>query len=399
MLNSNSAKRNFFIVVESPLTDRDYKRFGVEILAENYNVVIFDLTEYLFKGLNSQYKPLDKNVYPSLYEIENEQDLKDKFHQIKKNDYVLCLFGGGFEYRLVHELLYQAQAFKINSYLDINSNLVLSENQGNSLKHILRKIKMIFFSPRRLCAIIYNRLIWPKKKNYAANLLLISGEKSNTGNFIESNLTKKLLGHALDYNIFLSLKDIELSKDHILFLDEFEPFHPDYLRCKDLVPPPADEYYDLLCFCFDYLEQKFKLPVVIAAHPRSQYSSMPDYFKGRKIVYGKTGELVKMSLLVLTHCSTATRFAVLAKKPIICLTMDHYIRVGNKQVDYLAQSLHLKIINLNKKIDIDWSDLNYDEDIYANYIREILKIPGSPEENTWVILTKYLKELEMAKNR
>jgi hypothetical protein len=57
------------------------------------------------------------------------------------------------------------------------------------------------------------------------------------------------------------------------------------------------------------------LTVVIAGHPCGHYEKRPDFFQGRKVIQGKTAELVKNAKLVILLESAAINFAILYKKP------------------------------------------------------------------------------------
>ena len=55
-------------------------------------------------------------------------------------------------------------------------------------------------------------------------------------------------------------------------------FSPDYLYMGVEPPVSADEYYPRVCLFFEFLEKKFNLHVIIAAHPSSDYNQKKDIF-------------------------------------------------------------------------------------------------------------------------
>lgn len=105
-----------------------------------------------------------------------------------------------------------------------------------------------------------------------------------------------------------------------IFLDEFIPFHSDYLYQKQMAPVTAERYYPLLNNFFDRVEKALDVEVIIAAHPKSWYDKLPDYFNGRRVVKGDTCQLVRGCKAVIAHSSTSVNFAVLYYKPVILIT-------------------------------------------------------------------------------
>jgi hypothetical protein len=133
------------------------------------------------------------------------------------------------------------------------------------------------------------------------------------------------------------------------------------------------------------------IEVVIAEHPKSDYSKHPDYFQGRKRVRGDTARLVHESRFVLAHASTSIDYAVLFEKPIILLTsevldkttMGCYIRG-------FADSLGLDVVFY----DMESKDITkqiHTTDRYATFIDDYIKTKDSPRALAWEIVADVLK--------
>ena len=73
------------------------------------------------------------------------------------------------------------------------------------------------------------------------------------------------------------------------------------------------------------MEDKYGLPVVIAAHPSAQKYHEHNYFDGRPVLFGKTAELCKGCAWAINHLSTAITFLIIQHKPIKFITTDEVV--------------------------------------------------------------------------
>ena len=140
--------------------------------------------------------------------------------------------------------------------------------------------------------------------------------------------------------------------------------------------------------------EKTGLKIIIAAHPRSNYEDLPDYFKGRKRVKGKTIELIKECRLVLAHCSTAINFANLFYKPIIFVSCSDFERT---YVDYWITEMakwHGKIpIFMGKNNGLGLKkELMVNKKHYDNYRKAYIKAEHSEDLPFWQIVANSLKK-------
>lgn len=101
---------------------------------------------------------------------------------------------------------------------------------------------------------------------------------------------------------------------YAVFLDVYLPYHSDLEFAGGKAVNPKT-YYAALNRFFDLLEAKYQVKVVIAAHPKADYSDEP--FRGREIYSLRTPELVKDADFVIAHHSASISYAVLNYKPIL----------------------------------------------------------------------------------
>ena len=145
---------------------------------------------------------------------------------------------------------------------------------------------------------------------------------------------------------------------------------------------------------FDYLEEKYGMPVVIAAHPKSDYSG--GEFGNRSIIKYKTDDLVFNARMVTLHVCNSISYALLSNKPIAFVATEDYIKLGHvkKTLDLLAhETLGLSYYILDK---VDLNEVEFkkvNEDLRIKYINNYLTSTESSGIQNYKILRKELMEL------
>jgi hypothetical protein len=142
-----------------------------------------------------------------------------------------------------------------------------------------------------------------------------------------------------DFDDYLRVNKIELfiKSKYCVFIDQNLAYHPDIIICG-LKNINAERYFSDLNNYFNFIEEKFDLKVVIAAHPKAHFYSENNPFSGRDLYFGKTCDLVSNAVFVLTHHSTALSYAVLFQKPIIFLNSKD-IEIAMPELFYLTEFL------------------------------------------------------------
>ena len=208
---------------------------------------------------------------------------------------------------------------------------------------------------------------------------------------------KKIFSHSFDYDIYLKEKNIEnrYKSDFIVFIDNGVCDHPDYsLLSIDSYAKP-ENYYPNMNKCFNKIERYFKKKIIICAHPRiKNTSNTSKLFDNRKVIIGKTSELIRNSFLVLSHDTTAISYVVLWKKPLIFLTSNEMIKNN-----YYSILSFLKVLKL-KDYNIDKINKNYNFEIeskkafnrYTFYKDNFIKHPNSKDIFSWELLLNFLND-------
>jgi len=393
MFNKNKkVKKNIRRIIyflSSPFNDRDYERFGIEIVQKNgYEVEVWDFSPFLnperFKNSSESSRNIFKKyrVFP---------DRKDAIFQIRTlgND---CLIIPIISYSYESYPIYRALTKNKLSYcLLIYSFPTLDFTTSNNL---LRRIQAVTF--KKIFNIVFNSIPYSIVGVGPAQILLSLGGKIDL-NKLNLPITKKtniLFSHYFDYDLYLKeiQKPLFLDKKRCVYLDSFLPFHPD-ADSKQIISP--DKYYQPLCAFFDFLEKEYHVKIIIAAHPRSDYETRIDYFGGRKVVKGKTAELVRNSGVVMAHESASISFAILFKKPLIFVTFDELSgTINGKTINFMASFLDKKPINLSGNFKIDWDkEMIINEEAYRNYRNKYIKEEKIEDLPIWQSFVNHLKNV------
>ncbi len=393
-----SIKKIIFLSSQS-LDPRNYKRYGLELLQKNgFAVEYWDVTSVLYPHVAGEYALKDAVNFDGLRVFDKGRELYQSLSKLGKESFVM----DNLLFNLHFFKLYRALTKSGAEYASIIAGAVPDVQDLDKLNTvhsgIVRKIKkLLSTSPGK----IWNDMIIPRLpfKLFgikSAKLILASGEMSLKYKLPMDSKTDIVWAHALDYDLYLEEKDDKtIEKPIAVFLDSYLPFHPDWLYFNDGQDIDADRYYGALNNFFDIVENNLKIEVVIAAHPRSDYDPLKDYYKGRKCIKGQTVKLVKESKLVLANFSTAINMASLFHKPIIFMTSDDLDQLGfNSVIEIFARFHGKKSISIDKNIDIDWDrELAVDSECYKRYRQAYIKVIDSPDLPFWQIAANRIKNL------
>ena len=378
-------------LIESPFNQRDYERFGIEIfIRAGFEVYVWDFTPFLRPQVARSVIPPDPIKYKNFMRFNSKRGAVAAISKERKDCFIVSLI----PYNISTFSIFRQISKKKIPYSIFISNSIPDPYNNKSNKYLLIKIKRI--TPRKLINHLFIKIPFFLFGVSPATLALAGGARSPTKMSLINYKTEVVWIHTLDYDIYLGNKEsVQGGTKMAVFLDEYFPFHPDYIHTGTNPPVTPDEYYPPLCKFFNYVEKKLCLNVVIAAHPRSHYDKMPDFFQGRKVIRGKTFELIKDSKFVIMHASTAINFSVLYKKPMIFLTMDRFEKtVDGGYISKFASYFRKTSINISRNAGIDLErELSVYEEGYAKYKYDFIKTEGTEEAPFWQVVANKIKSL------
>ncbi|MBQ3718555.1 MAG: hypothetical protein II893_04060 [Methanomicrobium sp.] len=394
------------IITVHPFSERDYVRFGIDTFLENgYAIKVFVIFPMFTQNYADNVIPEIKNGIESKI-ISSANKIRSELRQYSPENCMIIM-----NCHIVYNSLKLYRVLKEYSidYSIVNLGSIPAIKNDGSLKSafIAAKIKRYIqlFSLRAVCDKFLT--ILPKKYYWLlgvtpAKYYLVGGAIALEAPFgiYFSDKTTIINAHSMDYDRYLEMDAYTFSVNDInskycVFIDQYLPHHPDNAVSYGKSPCSEEKYYSALNIFFEYIEKKFDIKVIIAAHPRADYSLHPNAYPNRTIILGKTNYLVRDADFVIMHNSTAISYAVLFKKPILFLTtnelIENYGGMYNDSISTFAQYFGQAPIN----IDTDYSQLSeipkINEKLYDKYINDYIKIKGSPDKKIWEI---FIDEIE-----
>lgn len=393
------------ILTAYPFNQRDFSRYGVQLLrTRGLEVEIWDITTCIHKKISNKLASDKTAQFDNLRTFTDTRDLIRAISLLDKKCIVNCFI----EYSIRTFFIFKAISKHHIQYcvLAMATHPNPKPVRSGLFQHTKEILKRIY--SLKFVEIVQHFLNIGLLEYYfllgisPASVIIIGGEKSIEMNSYPVNkATRQLWAHTFDYDIFLRERDStgDPSKKYNVFLDEYLPFHPDFLTMGIGYPLPPEDYYPALGIFFDVLEEKTGAETRIAAHPRSTYESMPDLFSGRPLFKGKTSLLVKNANLVIAHMSTSVNFAVLYRKPIVFITSDKLKKMDSGKnitglyIQTMAELFGKEPVNVDHLEDFSLADLmTIDDETYTTYITNYIKKPGTPEKPIWEIFTSYLRQ-------
>jgi hypothetical protein len=303
-----------------PLTEKVKEDFYIQDLIDN-NVEInyWDLSGIFFKTI------FFKNHFTDNFitKIDSFDKLKDLLYEQDINC-TLFITNITLEYRVL-ELYRILNNFKCKTSFFARGALPNVDNKFNLLFLILTLKKSLKFNTW-LCFVKNKYVLFLKKYGKIATFSIIFragkfGLKTiGVGNDIEENKSEIIDVNYFDYDKYLVLKNCVrlIDNNYCVYLDDYLPFHPDF-NILNIQTIGYKTFYERLNTFFNFIESKYNIEVVIAAHPKADKYKEINYFEGRKVVFNKSAELTRHAEFVIGHNSSALSFAVLNVKPIILL--------------------------------------------------------------------------------
>jgi len=395
--------------IESTFCQRDFERFGINIMKDNgFYVEIWDFTPFISPETHNTIKVSDSIDYQknNCKLFMSKTEVMREIKNLKQDTMIICMMFFDYE----HYFLYRELSKQNISYSFIITNIMPVFKNIKPGNHFFKKYWLTNFASKikKLNLEMIKKYIFYRVPD---SLLMIKfPEFIFAGGYISlinykfpiEKKTNIIWGHTMDYDLYL--RDLQkkskiklIERDYAVFCDQYTPFHPEYIRRNVKQYPIAPEiYYPTICKFFHRIEKETGIKIVIAAHPKSKYEEHPDYFGGRKVIRGKTMELVRDSKFVLMHGSTSLTFAVLYHKPVLFLTMVKLkeSKVYRDYVPVFSSELNKGFITIDKDYKIDWDkELRIDEEAYTNYKENYIKTRNSKEELFWQIVADEIKKL------
>ena len=340
-------------IIKRPLHPRDMKRLGIQAaLDRGYYATVVDVSEVLHPSLDNR-----RTFVPDKVKVRTPIDgssMLSEFRSLAGFDIIALFIISRHLSKLVFMPMRALSRLDVpmlimapqpipsqsirktrwHSFLDLFCRV----RDAEPLTSLLARLPLWLLGVREVDYIVYG-------SNNAEVPSRMAGPK-----------TKRIYAHSWDYEQIRECNsDPIVEKNQAVFIDQYAPFHPDFVDIGGKMLDPQ-HYYGLLNQLFERIERHHGLKVVVAAHPRADYSDKPWAFPGRRIVTGETTRLTIESRLVIAHHSTALHQAVAAEKPIMLLVSQAMLEIHSMHPSIfqsLASELRRKLNYIDDPDSID----------------------------------------------
>lgn len=403
----NNPVKKIIFVIEAPFDKRIYDTLGIKTIQSlGFDVEVWDVTPYFHQSFLKKITLDESTGFDKCRIFKNKKNIITALMELSDDTVVVLHIAYQLETFFIYYLLSKRNVrYCVQQMIFFPSFPTPTTSEPVEILRSLFK-RVISLRPRHAFIGFCNILLFRYHTLFSirpADMAILSGERSYE--VVRDPIGKEthpIWCHVDDYDIYLKERTVPVDPEPDLgiFLDEYYPLHTDLDYLGISSPISADEYYTKLCAFFEYLEKTHNVRIMIAAHPRSNYTGSPDYFNGRKIVKGQTSRLVHQCSFVLAHDSISIAHAILFKKPALFLTMDKMQKCDAGRlttalsIQFVAEALKKKPINLDEPLTFSWSDeLTVDEEAYSRYKNDILKKKGTPDIPSYEIFVKEIRKL------
>lgn len=406
----------FVFLTPRAINSYEENKWSFEYLRnQGFSVKVININRIIDKSYKASLSVVNRSQGDYIYDVEgyNQLEFLIKKHSVNAIfiDYLACHNDVTLQFEGVFRLLKKYKA----KYIVVSSGVLpllrpISKDDGRTFIQAFKKVHAALGQPRKIINYLSKKIILALTKRgviYPLPFLIFGGHSEVMRRFVlNRNLDMScVIGiHSHDYDESIRRKrnnlNIVAQRDICVFLDEAATHHTDFLLGGDQ-PPDGDMYFEAMNNLFDAVEKNTGLKVVISAHPRSNYASLGDVFKGREVVKGSTIELVASSQLVVMHASTSVSYAVLNSKPVLLakvpgLPKNHSINI---MVDVFSRELDLRVINiLDDDLLPSLFKVNVNIQKYNHYKNRYVRTDGAPELSEWEIVVDVVKKINQSLN-
>jgi len=199
--------------------------------------------------------------------------------------------------------------------------------------------------------------------------------------------------HNLNYDKVLAMERREpATKSYAVYIDQNLPVdHQVQVDGEDMMS--EEVFWDRMRCLFERLKSEKGLEkIVVCAHPNRSRASIERISSLCEVVQFETEQWIRDSALVIAHASTALDFAVVFEKPTCFVALPEMQRNDRfaTMIRAYANKLGRRVNVLSDPLpqQLDWGR---DEAAYAQFKRNFIKHPGTPEMNSWEYIAAVLR--------
>ncbi len=383
MTPDSTVRPGLFVLVKNPFGPRDHARMGIAELSEHFEVTILDCTAWLMPVALGRHTD-----GPTPARVRAVRSVRELLSAIAAGRPAIALeYVGIFSLRSF--LLFWVLRWKNVRVALMDSGNVPYPGRRAGQQGVLAWLRTNRgMGPWRLAAKLATRLVTRFAPSPRVDVSIISGTYSLNDSRCRSARVV-VPSHSFDCETFRQLAGTPrlLTGRYVVYLDEKITGHEDDAELG--LPPVASEpvFGPALLEFFGAFTRATGCRVVIAAYPSSDRDRLTRLFPGLEAVHGRACELVRDAELVFAHASTATSFAILARRPLVHLVSGE-IEQGwyHPWVLAMAEQIGVPVHNIDAGLpsgDAVARWFSVDDGRYQQYERQFLRAPGCSDESLW----------------
>ncbi len=388
--------RNIIQFVSFPFIERDRRRFGIDYWrSRNFNVYVFDFTTVVMAHTNSK-----RTRVPD----ELEADFIHKIDSIEQFTRLVNMIGNGTVVIVYSYPSYRLEPFyrelrkrqipillaDPGGYLPIKQR-TMKGTVSRGFRFLLRNLRYPKYLLEKLNEKLAITKIPPPDKLFVSCAAAYR-QYVKTFGYIDDRVVPT---HMYDYDEYLNARAKNTDcKKYCVFIDENMGInHFEQVSGATITRINLNRYYASMRRFFDMVERKTGLEVIVAVSPRANYKESHRVFGRRRMVKGRTAEIVAQSRIMILHGSTAFSYAVLFKIPAIFVITEELLdRRKSNAVEYasaLANTVNQQVINVDDAeavSAIDFNNLSFNEQKYDIYRQEYISCNVDDDRTYWEIV-------------
>lgn len=367
---------------DTPALQTDIKKFQLEKLREiTDNIIVCDLSAALNPLIDKSVTAPRMNS--DLFEVisfEKCSEIRKFIINHNEGFFYFPMFDDYYAVRYVYYLFF---VYRVKYGYINNLNPDVGDQGIPKIEFRINKLRLSHIKKA-----IYNRVIRRMNKFNPAKLYFYTNELCKEHYFWRGNCRKditKVVGvHSFDFDRYLSSKSFDVGK-YAVYLDIFIPYHPDFLEVDCNID--AKKYFENMNEIFEEIEKRFGCKVLIAAHPRSDYSDKEYSFSKDKIYYGCTTELVKGAEFLIGSWSTTNQMAVMSNKPLVIVCEGEAWNSDYCKNACMSQAAFFGCEIIRDKDDVQKLDLGINVELFEQIRRNYLYVDNAVEPDLWKKIT------------
>mgnify|MGYP001227839154 CR=1 FL=1 len=369
-----------FQIEKSIKTNSSFKKFNLKFIST-------ELINYSKEDIKRYYKYTPKKeVIKKTIAFKNLKEFEIFLKNLKKGD--LLFVENRFTTEAKHNSydLNLFKKYKVKTMFMGNIQPWIKSNFKKSISVSLLRILNKYLND-------FKKILKNNNKYYMPNFLIDSGEEARK-KFANNPTAQKYINLP---SLWIDFSKKKRKTNIITYVDENIFYSRDLVLHKDNTPKSLNttQFLKDLNIFFDLLEKNTNHKIIIACSKKTnKYDNK--IFNRRKIIYGKTLELISKSKLVLGHSSEALNQSIYNEVPVLCLKHKTFTFKRN----FTIESKSIKFFNKNSIFIEDHTkdqnnlDFSIDKKFYKNILHDYFISPNMKFEN---FSTKLKAEIEKLK--